>query len=592
LRGLNPSEFVPTVPTGATANNLLVGSPQTVTGPATVNSLTVDNATLDGAATLTVSSGVIHVNNATVSAPLHVGAAEAILAGSGTVAHVASPISGSNGITIGAGHVLLSGDSTYTGTTTVNGQLVLDRDVHAGVPGPLGADTSPVVLHRSRSFSAIDFGGGSTITFGRDLVTYSENDEPAQLGLFFATARPAVLFTGDIEVHGALSLYGSRDFGERGLVVTGDIRGDGYIAYPGDVTLSGENTFTGGLEHTVGPLGLGSDAALGAGTFWVTGGGTILAVNGARTIANPVVMFADAVIGGATQLTFTGPVNLSSSEFVPAGRRITTHNTAVTRFAGDVFGGAMEKAGDGVLEVRTVRLSGLTVTRGTLRIMPDGTAAGAGTVGALTVAAGATPGTLDVTDNALVVDYAGASPLATLRARIASAYAGGSWTGAGITSSLAGAAHGVGYAEASDVFTSFPATFVGQDVDPTSILIRFARYGDANLDGAVNLADFNRLAAHFGAASGTALWSQGDFNYDGNVNLQDFNRLAATFGLSAAAGPHVTPRDWANLASAVPEPAGVVAPLVAALAASIHRRRRARRTRPHRFDDDRHAAAR
>ena len=60
---------------------------------------------------------------------------------------------------------------------------------------------------------------------------------------------------------------------------------------------------------------------------------------------------------------------------------------------------------------------------------------------------------------------------------------------------------------------------------------RQTRLGDANLDGTVNLADFNRIAANFGASSG--LWSRGDFNYDGITNLIDFNRLAANFGLSA-----------------------------------------------------------
>jgi len=37
------------------------------------------------------------------------------------------------------------------------------------------------------------------------------------------------------------------------------------------------------------------------------------------------------------------------------------------------------------------------------------------------------------------------------------------------------------------------------------------------------------------------------------VNLADFNVLAANFGLSAA-GPEVTPQDWAQLGPSVPEP--------------------------------------
>ena len=90
---------------------------------------------------------------------------------------------------------------------------------------------------------------------------------------------------------------------------------------------------------------------------------------------------------------------------------------------------------------------------------------------------------------------------------------------------------GLGYAEASDIFTSFPATFAGQSVDNTTVLIRYTYYGDANLNGFVNLADFNRLAGNFGGTN--KLWSQGDFTYDGIVNLSDFNRLAANFGRPA-----------------------------------------------------------
>lgn len=83
---------------------------------------------------------------------------------------------------------------------------------------------------------------------------------------------------------------------------------------------------------------------------------------------------------------------------------------------------------------------------------------------------------------------------------------------------------------------------------------RVAVGGDANLDGSVNLSDFNILAAHFGTSGRD--WFGADFNRDGLVNLGDFNILAANFGFSMApAGP--TPRDWSTLASVVPEPAGL-----------------------------------
>ncbi len=155
---------------------------------------------------------------------------------------------------------------------------------------------------------------------------------------------------------------------------------------------------------------------------------------------------------------------------------------------------------------------------------------------------------------ALVNDYSGASPRDTIRDLIISGYNNGSWDGAGIRSSTAAtdSTRAIGYAEASDLFSTFPALFEGELIDDTTILARLTRYGDANLDKVVNLLDFDRLAANFGSSN--AFWDDGDFDYDGLVGLSDFNRLAGNFGMSAGADGIVDPQDWAALASVVPEP--------------------------------------
>jgi hypothetical protein len=99
---------------------------------------------------------------------------------------------------------------------------------------------------------------------------------------------------------------------------------------------------------------------------------------------------------------------------------------------------------------------------------------------------------------------------------------------------------GVGVAEATDLFTVFPAPFAGTTVDNTSVLVRYTLYGDADLNRSVNLDDFNRLASNFGASP--RRWSQGDFTFDTLVNLDDFNRLASNFGLSVAPAATISPR--------------------------------------------------
>lgn len=145
-------------------------------------------------------------------------------------------------------------------------------------------------------------------------------------------------------------------------------------------------------------------------------------------------------------------------------------------------------------------------------------------------------GKLDLTNNGMILDYAGSTPIASIQALLTSGYAAGAWNGNGINSSTAAATTGraLGFAESTDLFSTFPATFLGQTVDNTAVLIRYTLYGDADLNGNVNLEDFNRLASNFGQSG--RRWSQGNFDYNNVVNLDDFNQLAANFGQSLA-GP-------------------------------------------------------
>ena len=69
------------------------------------------------------------------------------------------------------------------------------------------------------------------------------------------------------------------------------------------------------------------------------------------------------------------------------------------------------------------------------------------------------------------------------------------------------------------------------DLDVT----REAMAGDADLDGNVNIFDFQALDANYGQP-GTYYWYQGDFNGDETVNIFDFQALDGNYGSTYTVG--------------------------------------------------------
>jgi hypothetical protein len=262
----------------------------------------------------------------------------------------------------------------------------------------------------------------------------------------------------------------------------------------------------GTVDVQAGTLNLGVITLTNTGTLRAAGGATL-------NLGNTTTLLAAGSIDGAGDVVFAGPAQWSGGTMTGTGRSIVETTGGLNLTGGGLRSSSRE------IDVR-----------GFVAMQPGG--ALVLRTPALAIAPGAY---LDVNDNALIVDYTGGTPQANIRAALTSGYNGGSWNGTGIRSSAAATTttRALGYAEASAIFSNFPATFLGQQVDNTAVLVRYTRYGDADLSGNVNLNDFNRLATSFGQAS--TAWTQGNFNYDGFTNLNDFNLLAANFG--QAAGP-------------------------------------------------------
>jgi hypothetical protein len=193
-------------------------------------------------------------------------------------------------------------------------------------------------------------------------------------------------------------------------------------------------------------------------------------------------------------------------------------------------------------QLTTARLNqnGLAINgTGRVTILPGGSEVNV--LSSLDVASGAT---LDINDRALVIDYSGASPAATIRNLLISgrggAGLGATWTGAGITSSVAAAANAsepesrsVAYAENAALPLGKYTTFRGLPVDDTAILVALARTGDLNLDGIVGDDDVTVLGAAYAPGAANAAWTLGDIEYNGFIDDDDVTLLGAFYNPAA-----------------------------------------------------------
>jgi hypothetical protein len=230
-----------------------------------------------------------------------------------------------------------------------------------------------------------------------------------------------------------------------------------------------------------------------------------------------------------------------------AGTNSLTITGGSARVDSTAAGGTLNTTVSAGAQLSTTRLAQNALTlQGNSRVtlLPSG---GTSVVTSLNLATGAT---LDISNNAIVVDYTGASPTATVRERIlagrGAAGLGATWSGAGITSSAAAQANqtepesrSVGYAENGLLPLGPYTTFRDHAVDATSVLIAYTRTADANLDGLVNDDDVTVLGASYAPGAANGAWALGDFEYNGFIDDDDVTLLGAFY--NPAAGPAAAP---------------------------------------------------
>jgi autotransporter-associated beta strand protein len=443
----------------------------------------------------------------------------------------------------------LSAQSTYAqvnGTWNVNadGSWGTAGNWSGGVPGsggtatfgsPPATATRTVTLNVSPSIAGITLNGTN-----RYIINGSGSNS-----LTLVAPRTITVSAGTHEINAPIA-------GTAGLTKNG----------AGILQLGGSNTLVGNTAVNAGVLRLTSSNNLGpAGSNnqlgMAFGGAVELASAGTIDLGNRNVAFASSIAqapGGALVLS-SGSASSSGQWFFLSGSSVTTATGLTLTHTGDILdsssGGGLTKLGAGTLSVRrlggvsvpsgatTVQqpLSKLSVNAGSVLVNDSATGNGrTGRINDLSISAGAT---LNLNRSSLVWDYAGASPIATLRGHLQ--------TGR-ITSTVTGGVYG--YAESSTL-PGFSGDFAGQTgIDATALLVRPTLAGDSTLDGTVNFDDLLRLASSY---NNQGNWANGDYNYDGNVNFDDLLLLAANYN-STFAGGAAGAGAWSLAVAAVPEP--------------------------------------
>ena len=115
--------------------------------------------------------------------------------------------------------------------------------------------------------------------------------------------------------------------------------------------------------------------------------------------------------------------------------------------------------------------------------------------------------------------------LAQTTNQLQSGYAGGAWTGNGIVSSSAQTDGS--RLTAVGVANGFVGSFDGMNISSGDLVVKYTYYGDANLDGTVNSADYTLIDNGF--LTGATGWQNGDFNYDGVINGSDYTLIDNAF---------------------------------------------------------------
>ncbi len=470
----------------------------------------------------------------------------------GTFDNGAQPLANSvTGMILGAG-------TLKTGGLTSAGSISL-ADSPSSVFGSLTTTTGGTVTVTNNTttfFGAVTIGSGSTFTVNhgtaRFLNTFTNS------GTFVSDPSTLIFTSATVNSTGTIEASAGDLYQVSGNLANSSTQSSTWNA--AGATLD----FNGGGSHTLtvsGPVG-----SYGWGTLTVDAGNTLL-INGnsatAATTNNAGTINQTSGTASLGVLTGTGSTVVNATASLTAYQikqnSLTIMGNGVVTLLPSGSGSASSPAAPNNVNFSST-LSSLSI---------------AGTTNAWT-------GTFDIGNNGLVIDYgSGSDPFLTLVNLVKSGYHNGSWTGTGITSSLARAAAQLGSPTPAlniGLIDFVPNTgifgpsiqFEGQTITTSAVLVRLTYMDDLVLAGNMQQANATSDALFFAANYGSGtIWHVGDITHDGVIDTNDALLFAANYvvGLPSLDGTtgNAVALGGEGSAPAVPEPSTIVLAALAAL---------------------------
>lgn len=254
------------------------------------------------------------------------GAKTLTLSGTGTGQLSGAISNGSGTVAVsktGSNLWILTGTNSHTGNTTISAGILEagNGTVFGGGTVVMAGGTlrasAPVAFANSFSQTGnFTIGGSSAITVSGNFAQTGSRTLTVNNSALTTFSGPTFTLAENNQAR-TLTLAGSGNVLISSVIRDGTGTGaDGLTkTSTAELTLNGNNTYSGVTRLSAGLLSLGHNSALGTGGFTVTGG-TLRAVGGSRSLANAVTLAGNLTFSGTDHLVLSGTTTLTGNRTV------------------------------------------------------------------------------------------------------------------------------------------------------------------------------------------------------------------------------------------------------------------------------------